>query len=218
MCDVCDPPVPTDGSERGLPLPQQIAPAILSAVAALPWPVGVKGLVATLRGSVDAPPSAQNSDGFGILSAAPSGKIRKWVDALLESGNLEIYENEGFRLVRVARRDGWPQLSGGDVSHSRPTSARRALLRGTVSTHTVRAEIQLSPDDQALFDRLRAWRASLAQAEGLPAYTIVQDRALRAIAVSRPRNRAELASLDGIGSAKLDRYGHEILTLVARSS
>jgi len=215
MCDVC---APRDtGKSEGTSaraLPAQIAPAILKTVESLPYAVGIKGLVATLRGTVDAPPTAQGSDAFGILSAAPSGKIRRWVDALLESGNLELFEKEEFRLIRVARRDGAPQLAGHKVQLARSGTERKALLRNTVTTHRIRHQIELSGADEQVFERLRSWRTSLARKQDLPAYTILPDRTLRAIAAARPHTLGELGTLDGMGPAKLERYAEDILAVV----
>jgi DNA helicase II / ATP-dependent DNA helicase PcrA len=66
-----------------------------------------------------------------------------------------------------------------------------------------------------LAERLRAWRRDQAQAQGKPAYTIFNDRTLAALAERRPSSRAELLTVDGIGPSKLDRYGDELLALLA---
>jgi DNA helicase-2/ATP-dependent DNA helicase PcrA len=66
-----------------------------------------------------------------------------------------------------------------------------------------------------LAERLRAWRREQAQAQGKPAYTIFNDRTLAALAERRPSSRAELLTVDGIGPSKLDRYGEELLALLA---
>jgi ATP-dependent DNA helicase RecQ len=216
MCDVCAPR--DEGRGSGAPsreLPAQIAPAVLKSVERLPYPVGIKGLVATLRGTVDAPRTAQESDAFGILSAASSGKIRRWVDALIESGNLELFEKDDFRLLRVARRDSPPSLSGLEVGPSRSSNERKALLRNTVSTHKIRHQIELTVADEKVFERLRSWRTSLARKQDLPAYTILSDRTLRAVAAAKPRTRAELGTLDGMGPAKLERYADALLELLS---
>jgi superfamily II DNA helicase RecQ len=44
---------------------------------------------------------------------------------------------------------------------------------------------------------------------------VFNDRTLAALAERRPRSRAELLAVDGIGPAKLDRYGDELLGLLA---
>jgi DNA helicase-2/ATP-dependent DNA helicase PcrA len=69
--------------------------------------------------------------------------------------------------------------------------------------------------DQALFERLRGWRAQVATETDKPAYTVLVDAALAAIAERRPGSMAELAQVKGIGPAKLDRFGPTLLALVA---
>ena len=49
--------------------------------------------------------------------------------------------------------------------------------------------------------------------QGVPAYVILHDRTLAAIAQARPASLAELAHIGGIGAAKLDRYGATIVAL-----
>ena len=61
---------------------------------------------------------------------------------------------------------------------------------------------------------LRAWRTQRAQADGVPAYVVVNDRHLRGIALARPTTPAELVACDGIGPAKLERYGDELLAVI----
>jgi hypothetical protein len=62
---------------------------------------------------------------------------------------------------------------------------------------------------------LRAWRTKRSQADGVPAYIVVTDKHLRGIALARPATPEELVACDGIGPAKLERYGDEILELLA---
>ena len=61
---------------------------------------------------------------------------------------------------------------------------------------------------------LRAWRTKRAGADGVPAYIVVNDKHLRGIALARPATPAELVACDGIGPAKLERYGDEILAVL----
>ncbi len=66
-----------------------------------------------------------------------------------------------------------------------------------------------------LFDRLREWRRLRAQTDGVPAYVVFHDATLGAIAEERPTNRVALATISGIGPAKLERYADEVLEVVA---
>ena len=67
---------------------------------------------------------------------------------------------------------------------------------------------------QSLFERLRAWRGGEARVQGVPAYVILHDRTLAAIAQTEPADLATLAGIDGIGTVKLARYGEAIIGLV----
>jgi len=71
----------------------------------------------------------------------------------------------------------------------------------------------LSPSQARLFDELRAVRRHLAA--GKPAYTVLPDTALHAIATLRPTSLDELASIKGIGPSKLQQYGAAFLAAVA---
>jgi ATP-dependent DNA helicase RecQ len=64
---------------------------------------------------------------------------------------------------------------------------------------------------QPVFERLRAWRAAVAKEQGMPAYVIFHDATLRQIAAQTPSTLAELATVNGVGEAKLAKYGQLIL-------
>jgi DNA helicase-2/ATP-dependent DNA helicase PcrA len=72
--------------------------------------------------------------------------------------------------------------------------------------------------DPGLFDALAAWRRQRAQADAVPAYVVFHNTTLAAIAGAKPRSIGELASVPGIGPAKLDRYGDEVLAVVGQAS
>ena len=72
------------------------------------------------------------------------------------------------------------------------------------------------PSDDPLFDALRAWRLEKARELAQPPYVIAHDTTLAAIAEARPGSVEALWRVKGIGPAKADRYGAEILAIVAR--
>ncbi|MGZ6886800.1 MAG: ATP-dependent helicase [Acidimicrobiia bacterium] len=78
------------------------------------------------------------------------------------------------------------------------------------------ADSELSPDDRTLLDALVAWRRDLARAAGVPAYVVFDNKVLRAVASSRPRSRADLLEVPGVGPVKLERYGAAVLEIVGR--
>ena len=72
----------------------------------------------------------------------------------------------------------------------------------------------LEEADWPLFNTLRDWRNGLAREEGIPAYVICTNRQLAEIAHRRPPSLHKLASIEGMGKAKLERYGEKILKIV----
>ena len=73
------------------------------------------------------------------------------------------------------------------------------------------ASVTLSDDALERFNRLRAVRKRLADAEGVPAYIVFSDAALRGMAERRPISAAELLAVPGVGPVKLERYGDAFL-------
>ena len=64
------------------------------------------------------------------------------------------------------------------------------------------------------FERLRAVRKRLADAEGVPAYIVFSDAVLREMAKHAPQTRAELLGIPGVGPVKLERYGEAFLEVL----
>jgi ATP-dependent DNA helicase RecQ len=73
----------------------------------------------------------------------------------------------------------------------------------------------LSAADAAVFEKLRAWRGATAKEQSVPAYVVFHDATLRHIAVAAPATLAELSQINGVGEAKLGKYGEQILELLA---
>jgi ATP-dependent DNA helicase RecQ len=69
--------------------------------------------------------------------------------------------------------------------------------------------------DRDLFERLRRWRRRIAEARGKPAWTILDDKALRTISREKPASPAALLRCKGIGEKRLADFGAAILDLVA---
>jgi ATP-dependent DNA helicase UvrD/PcrA len=72
------------------------------------------------------------------------------------------------------------------------------------------------PDaDPDLVRSLRAWRLDTARASGVPAYVVLHDVTVDALAALRPRTAEELLAVPGMGPVKAGRYGPSLLSLVA---
>ncbi|GAA5158581.1 ATP-dependent DNA helicase UvrD2 [Pseudonocardia eucalypti] len=69
--------------------------------------------------------------------------------------------------------------------------------------------------DVELLDQLKEWRSATAKLQSVPPYVVFTDATLTAIAERRPADTAALVAIPGIGAAKLQRYGPDILALLA---
>jgi DNA helicase-2/ATP-dependent DNA helicase PcrA len=114
------------------------------------------------------------------------------------------------------RSGGVAERGSGERRQSRgPVTCR---VCGKALVEAVARKLGRCPDcpsalDEALFERLRDWRLERAQEQGLPAYCIFTDATMTAIAEACPGSAGELASIPGIGQAKLDKYGQDVLIL-----
>jgi RecQ family ATP-dependent DNA helicase len=79
--------------------------------------------------------------------------------------------------------------------------------------HGQTAALELTPQAQALAERLREWRTAEAKRLRVPPYVVLHDRTLTEMARVRPRNPNQLLAIDGIGSAKVEKFGAAILDL-----
>lgn len=116
--------------------------------------------------------------------------------------------NPGGRSTRKRTRflDGlWPD----DPSDRR---GRGRAVRGQAR------QLLTGEHDVALFDALREWRLSVARETDKPAFTVLGDATLAAIAELKPTSVAQLARVNGVGPAKIDRYGPTILAIVAEQA
>jgi DNA helicase-2/ATP-dependent DNA helicase PcrA len=72
--------------------------------------------------------------------------------------------------------------------------------------------------DEQVYDALRAWRRARAAEEQLPAYCVFTDATMTALAEIKPADASELVRVPGIGAAKVDKYGDDILRLCSGDS
>src|SRR6187551_616682 len=191
-CDVCAPRAAVRATGPApAPLPTDPGRAIVGTVAGLTWPLGRRSLVALLRGSVKAPPSARRSPAFGALAAASESEVTRWVRALEAAGALVEVESDGFKVL-----------------HARPGTTLpsfRAAATAPADAHAA----------GTLVAELKAWRTQRAREDGVPAYVVLHDATLQELAARKPGSEAELAGVKGLGPAKLARYGVELLDVLA---
>ncbi|HMC38016.1 MAG TPA: HRDC domain-containing protein, partial [Acidimicrobiales bacterium] len=84
---------------------------------------------------------------------------------------------------------------------------------GTGVTAGGRRLVLAHPGAAEAWERLRAWRSERSRALKVPAYVVFDDATLRLIAIHLPAQETGLLSLRGIGPAKLDTYGADLMAL-----
>ena len=156
---------------QSTPLPTDVAGTIVRAVGGLTWPLGRRSLVAMLRGSVSAPPSARRAPAFGILEAASDAEVKRWLKALEAAGAIvEVESDDGYRLLHAVPGRRAP------VARAEERRARRRLV----------------------VERLRSWRRQRSLEDGVPAYIVLHDATLRDLAAARPASLHELGGGEGL--------------------
>jgi DNA helicase-2/ATP-dependent DNA helicase PcrA len=91
--------------------------------------------------------------------------------------------------------------------------ARTVVRYGSEVRHAGRPGLLAHPNAEEAWERLRAWRADKARTLSLPAFVIFDDATLRQVAARLPVSEPALLAVRGIGPAKLDSYGSELIAM-----
>ncbi|MFJ6112530.1 DNA helicase RecQ [Agrococcus sediminis] len=144
---------------------------------------------------------------YGIGGDLPATQWRGIVRQLLAQGLLQVQGEYGV----LALTDASAAVLAGDrqVRLRHEAKAPPKAARRSAST------AQLDDADQGRFQALRAWRATTAKEQAVPAYVVFNDRTLAAIAERRPTSLVELSTVSGVGESKLERYGEAVLEVLA---
>ncbi len=195
-CDNClDPPATIDATE--------VARKLLSAAFRTEMRFGVAHLAEVLAGN-----DSEKVRGFGhhrlsvfgIASADELALVRPVARALIARDALRADAYGGLSFGPGAK----PILRGEErlMIAVPPPRKKRSRSRGD------------GPVDP-MFEALRAVRRDLAAAAGVPPYVVFHDSTLRGIAEARPHTLSELSRIQGVGEAKLVRYGEAMLAVVS---
>jgi ATP-dependent DNA helicase RecQ len=206
-CDVClDPPELFDGTV--------VAQKALSAVFRTGQRFGALHVIDVLRGKKSDKAAQWGHDQlsvFGIGADLDDASWRAVLRQLVAAGLLhaDLAEHGALKLTDEAR----PVLKGEQTIQLRRHVAKKSAARPKKGS-TAAMVADLSPEAATLFETLRLWRADTAREQGVPAYVILHDRTLKELAEMRPTTRGHLAMVTGIGAAKIEHYGEELLTLI----
>ncbi|MGZ3722332.1 MAG: RecQ family ATP-dependent DNA helicase [Bdellovibrionales bacterium] len=98
----------------------------------------------------------------------------------------------------------------------KPMSAIKAVLqkvtrKSSRSRKPSQENLVLSAEENRIFEILRLWRREKARELDVPAFVVFSDRTLKALAQRRPTQTSELKEVFGLGEAKIERFGTELL-------
>jgi RecQ family ATP-dependent DNA helicase len=225
ICDVCD---PAGAVLRLFRRPTASERELVQAIADELRAVDHKA-TGTLQRNLDSAGRMSRSEFDGLL------------DAMVRVGLIEIeeaeFEKDGevirFRKVRLTEAglemrattpvellisDGVVEEFGGRAPTPARTGTKKTVAKGRAGKAAeTKAKIvepaTLTAEGEVLAARLREWRAAEAKRLGVPAYVVLHDRTLTALAQMRPSNLRQLLEVNGMGPAKAERFGGAILEL-----
>ena len=122
-------------------------------------------------------------------------------------GRSEVSTGRRTRTTKAGRRR----------TPSPPCRVCGAALSTSAARTLGRCETCASTADPDLVAALRTWRTERATRDKVPAYVVLTDVTLTALAERLPRTPADLLEIPGIADRKVDSYGGEILALIADS-
>ena len=201
-CDVCL------GETENMADSTIVAQKILSCVARVEERFGVRHVAEVLRGAKTEGVSRHGHDQlstFGLLDSLDQRTCENLVHQLLDQGFLS--RSPGDRPVVMLNGASWTVLRG-DRSVVLLEPKVRSTKKSTIDNDDWQGV------DRDLFEKLRQWRRNIAEIRGKPAWTILDDRALRLIAKDMPTSPAALLRIKGIGEKRLAEFGESLLDLV----
>ena len=201
-CDLCDkPPELFDGTE----LVQMALSAILRTGE---W-YGVGHLIDILRGNLTDKIKQRGHEELPTFGVGKEYSKAQW--------QVIFRQMMGYDLIRPD-----PERHGG----LRITEDARLLLKGEgkiqlrMDSASGKAEYDpivkalVSEENAPLLSALKAQRRVFAEQQKVPAYIVFTDKTLIEMAENRPTTLDEMASVSGVGSKKLERYGRQFLRVI----
>jgi len=204
-CDVClDPPERYDATVDGQ--------MVLSTVYRTGERFGIGHVVDVLRGHATAKTREWGHESLSVFGIGAAYSHDEWSNVLrqlIHHGYLvqDIAAYSVLKLTPQAR-----EVLAGEVK-LQFTRPRAKAAKSSAAPKRSRALEGLEVDE-VLFERLRELRRELAAEANVPAYVVFPDRSLADMAARRPLTPQEFLEVNGVGQAKLQRYGEAFLGVI----
>ena len=201
-CDNClHPPVRFDGT--------LLVQKLLSCIYRVGQCFAAGYVINVLRGKADdwiRDNRHQELSTFGIGADLTDKDWRAVVRQSIGLGLLQVDSQHHHRLLLTE--------AARDVLKNRRTVMLRPLKRDKAAGQKPKEEWLRTEREERLWQALRKWRQEKARAEEIPAYMVCGDKTLRDIVEKMPRGLDGLRSIYGLGEAKIDKFGDEILEVL----
>ena len=116
----------------------------------------------------------------------------------------------------------WLEASSAEQEMEKPARSGKERRERVRSGRARKAEAQtyewhaaVSVDEE-LREFLKEWRRNAAREKKQPAFLVMHDTTLEQVCSARPKNLGELRQISGLGEAKCEEYGQEILDVLRR--
>ncbi|ASD23324.1 DNA helicase RecQ [Cryobacterium sp. LW097] len=215
-CDTClTPPEAWDGTVPA----QKLLSTIVRLLRERNQRFGAGQLIDILRGKTTPRTTQHNHDQLATWGIGADLTDQQWrgvVRQLLAQGFIATSGEYGTLILTEAAAE---VLAG-----NRPVQLRSEPDKPVKRTPAARAATakaglaELSTEQEALFQALRAWRSTTSRQQGVPAYVVFGDATLVAVAAAKPRTLADLDGITGVGAKKLESYGEALLEVVAANA
>ena len=228
VCDVCDPggailrqfrrATPSE-LDLALKIVEELRPVDYKAAGTLQKNLDLVGRIS--RDEYDSLLGAMLQGGLIQIEASEfekDGQVIKFRKVRLTEAGRELRSGPRFELLiddGIVEDFAGPSSEPSRARSPKSSTPAQPQKRATKSTPTTVEPVQLTAAGEVLAARIREWRATEAKRLKVPAFVVLHDRTLTALAAARPRNPNELLKIDGIGQAKADRFGDDILRLCA---
>jgi ATP-dependent DNA helicase RecQ len=213
-CDNClEPPATWDATREA----QMALSCVFRAQRASGFNFGAGHLIEILRGNRNEKIMQRGHEKlttFGIGAALGEPEWRAIFRQLVAFGYLTV-DHEGFGSLMLTDAAKPVLKSEQQVTMRRYVKPTRSRQSSGRTSERADPTIGMGPRERARWERLRTWRTETAKSDGVPAYVIFHDATLAEIARNGPDSIEDLRGIPGMGARKLDRFGDELLEVVA---
>ncbi|GDZ57383.1 ATP-dependent DNA helicase RecQ [Bifidobacteriaceae bacterium MCC01967] len=201
-----------------------VAQAISRCVHDVNQRVGSGKIVKILRGSKAQDLAWLNPEQmptFGMLKDVNEARVRDVLSQMATDGYLFIAEGRmpivmfGARAAETAAPDFHYEIKRVERKSASVSSRHGGVASESASASAAMESYIPDDDEEALFQKLRELRRTIAQEIGKPPYIVFSDKTLRDMARIKPITNAQFLAVNGVGQHKLDLYGKRFMEAVA---